>query len=117
VNFQKSGRYCHYTFQKRRRASPRKTRKTEEIRATEGARKAISPQTWDSISNNPLGVLNTERMVDLGPHFKHLSPSHQSKAREDWLDQGFLRKWCDDLTELRVLSADAELATDLLELT
>ena len=71
----------------------------------------------DTTSNNPLGALNTERMVDLGPHFRHLSPGHQSKAREDWLDQGFLRKWCDDLTELRIVSADTEMAADLLELT
>jgi hypothetical protein len=70
----------------------------------------------DAIRNNPLGMLKTERMVDLGPHFRDLSLSQQIKAREDWLDQGFLRTWCEGLTELRMVPADSDLAADLLEL-
>lgn len=56
-------------------------------------------------------------MVDLGPHFRHLSRDQQRKGREDWLDQGFLRTWCEGLTELRMVPADSEMAGDLLELT
>lgn len=71
----------------------------------------------DVISNNPLGTLKTEQMVDLGPHFKHFSTDQQREAREDWLDQGFLRAWCEGLTEVRTVPADSQMAADLLELT
>jgi ATP-dependent Lhr-like helicase len=70
----------------------------------------------DVISRNPLATLNTERMVDLGPHFRCLSPGLQGKAREDWLDKAFLRNWCNNLSQLRNVSADSELADDLLAL-
>jgi len=69
----------------------------------------------DVIANNPLGALNTERMVDLGPHFKYLSPFQQQRAREEWLDSAFLRSWCDELTELRMVPSDTQIGTDLLE--
>jgi ATP-dependent Lhr-like helicase len=71
----------------------------------------------DVVGSNPLGTLKTERMVDLGPHFRHLSPAHQSKGREDWLDHDFLRRWCETLTDVRMVSADSEMAADLLEIT
>jgi ATP-dependent Lhr-like helicase len=71
----------------------------------------------DTIRSNPLGTLKTEQMVDLGPHFRQLSPDEQTKAREDWLDEGFLRAWCEGLTEVRMVPADSETAADLLELT
>jgi len=70
----------------------------------------------DTIDQNFLGELKTERMVDFGPHFRYLSPVHQSKAREDWLDQTFLRNWCDGLSELRMVPEDSEMGADLLEL-
>jgi ATP-dependent Lhr-like helicase len=71
----------------------------------------------DVIGNNPLGTLKTERVADLGPHFRHLSTDQQCKAREDWLDQGFLRAWCEGLTEVRMVPTDSQIAADLLELT
>ena len=40
------GQNCHYTFQKGRHVPLAKPWKIEEIRATAGARKPISPQTW-----------------------------------------------------------------------
>jgi hypothetical protein len=77
----------------------------------------LLPLLRDVVCNNPLGTLKTEQMVDLGPHFRHLSPDHQTKAREDWLDENFLREWCDGLTELCMVPGDSEMAADLLELT
>jgi hypothetical protein len=71
----------------------------------------------DIIGNNPLGAMTTERMVDLGPHFRHLSESQQAKAREDWLDKDFLRRWCDNLTEVCFVAAESQVGVDLLELT
>jgi ATP-dependent Lhr-like helicase len=70
-----------------------------------------------AITRNPLGALNAERMVDFGPHFKHLSPTQQERAREEWLDANFLGNWCEELSELRLVSADTQLAGDLLEFT
>jgi ATP-dependent helicase Lhr and Lhr-like helicase len=70
----------------------------------------------DALNSNPLGTLKTERMVDLGPHFRHLSPDQQKKAREDWLDQDFLRAWCEAIRELRMVPSDSGMAADLLEL-
>src|SRR5262249_12365809 len=71
----------------------------------------------DVIGNNPLGALKAELLVDLGPHFRHLTTDHQRKAREDWLDQDFLRAWCDALAEVRTVPGDSQMAADLLELT
>jgi hypothetical protein len=67
-------------------------------------------------TNNPLSTLKPEQMVDLGPHFRHLSPTQQSKAREDWLDTQFLRAWCDRVSEVRHIPADDNLAAELVSL-
>jgi ATP-dependent Lhr-like helicase len=77
----------------------------------------LSEIVQEVIGNNPLGTLRTERMVDLGPHFRQLSSDHQGKAREDWLDQDYLRAWCEGLVEVRMVPADSQMAADLLELT
>jgi hypothetical protein len=71
----------------------------------------------DAIRDNPLATPGTERMVDLGPHHKHLSPDLQGKSCEDWLDCDFLRAWAEGLSELRPVAADSELAAKLMALT
>jgi hypothetical protein len=58
----------------------------------------------------------TERMVDVGPHFMHLSATQQRAAREDWLDREFLLAWSSGLTTIRIVSPESQLAADLLEL-
>ena len=70
----------------------------------------------DAESNNPLSTLKPEQMVDLGPHFRHLSPTQQSKAREEWLDSQFLRAWCERISALRSVLPDSELSVELLSL-
>ncbi|HVC98417.1 MAG TPA: DEAD/DEAH box helicase [Pirellulales bacterium] len=71
----------------------------------------------DVIARNPLGRMNCERMIDLGPHYRNLSPDLQKKAREDWLDADFLQDWCNQLNEVRVVPADTQMGGDLLALT
>jgi ATP-dependent Lhr-like helicase len=66
--------------------------------------------------NNPLGTLKPEQMADLGPHFRHLSPSQQSRAREDWLDIGFLRSWCEKITVVRRIEPLSDLSVELMSL-
>ena len=66
--------------------------------------------------NNPLSLLKPEKMVDLGPHFRHLSPTQQSKAREDWLDSQFLRSWFEQISEVRRIPSDSELCAELMSL-
>lgn len=70
----------------------------------------------DVTTNNPLSGMPTERLVDLGPHFKCLSSQFQTKAREDWLDQDFLRSWCAGITEIEHVAADSELASKFIAL-
>ena len=67
-------------------------------------------------TKNTLASVNLERMVDVGPHFERLSPTLQNKAREDWLDVGFLTQWITGIAELRIIPADSELGTNLLTL-
>jgi len=70
----------------------------------------------DVTLTNPLASLAPERMVDVGPHFQRLSPTLQTKAREDWLDKGFLESWMGGIRELRMIPPDSKLGTDLLAL-
>lgn len=65
---------------------------------------------------NPLSALKPERMVDLGPHFRHLSLAQQQKAREEWLDSRFLCGWLENISHVRRLSVDSELCVDLASL-
>lgn len=69
------------------------------------------------LQHNPLGELSVERMVDVGPHLKFLSPHLQMKAKEDWLDGQFLKTWVESLVSLRQVSADTPFGSDLLTLT
>lgn len=71
----------------------------------------------DAEANNPLSTLKPEKMVDLGPHFRHLSTTEQSKAREDWLDIQFLRTWFDGISEIRRVPAEHSLGAELISLT
>jgi hypothetical protein len=71
----------------------------------------------DVTTKNPLASVNLERMVDVGPHFERLSPTLQNKAREDWLDTGFLTEWINGITKLQVVPTDSELGANLLALT
>ena len=68
------------------------------------------------VARNPLPSIRPERMIDIGPHFKHFSPSQQAKACEDWLDKGFLEKWVGDVKEIRTVPVDSDLGADLLAL-
>ncbi len=70
----------------------------------------------DAETNNPLSMLKPEQMVDLGPHFRYLSPTQQSKAREDWLDLEFLRSWCERITQVRVIDTASEVGAELSSL-
>jgi len=65
---------------------------------------------------NPLASLAPERMVDVGPHFQQLSPALQNRAREDWLDSGFLENWIEGVQGLRMIAPDSELGTSLMAL-
>ncbi len=49
---------------------------------------------------------NPDIMVDLGPYFKHLSPTLQKRAREEWLDSHFLRTWCERISAIRRIPPD-----------
>lgn len=66
--------------------------------------------------NNPLGQMTPERMIDIGPHFQHLSASQQVQAREDWLDTQYLRTWINSITTVQSIGADSELGRDFLTL-
>jgi hypothetical protein len=55
-------------------------------------------------------------MVDVGPHFQQLSPALQNRAREDWLDSGFLENWIEGVQGLRMIAPDSELGTSLMAL-
>lgn len=82
----------------------------EESRLLPLLREAVK----DVGSDNPLGTLKAEDMVVLGPHFKHLSPTQQKKAREEWLDSPFLQAWCDRISEVREMPPDGEQSPELM---
>ncbi|MEX0718951.1 MAG: DEAD/DEAH box helicase [Planctomycetaceae bacterium] len=69
-----------------------------------------------SLADSPLGELPVDRIVDLGPHYRHLSDSMQRKAHEDWLDRDFLGTWIERIRSVRTISHESESAADLLEL-
>lgn len=70
----------------------------------------------DVTTNNPLAKINLERLIDIGPHFKLLSPTEQAKAREDWLDAEFLREWINQIDNVRVVNVSSPDGIDLLAL-
>jgi ATP-dependent Lhr-like helicase len=70
----------------------------------------------ESEINNPLSTLKPEQMVDLGPHFRHLSPAQQNWAREEWLDSKFLRAWCSNVSEVRNIDPVSDLGVELTNL-
>lgn len=75
-------------------------------------------QTVDDVTaNNPLAKMNLERLIDIGPHFKYLSPSEQAKAREDWLDSTFLKNWIEGIENVQVVDANTPTGIDLIALT
>ncbi|HIO21030.1 MAG TPA: hypothetical protein EYN18_01350 [Nitrospirales bacterium] len=75
-------------------------------------------QTVDDVTtNNPLAKMNPERLIDIGPHFKYLSPSEQAKAREDWLDAVFLKKWMEGIDSVQLVEASTPTGMDLIALT
>jgi hypothetical protein len=57
-----------------------------------------------------------ERLADIGPHFKLLSPDEQSRARTDWLDERFLTRWSEGINAVEVISPDDSRYPDLLSL-
>ena len=67
-------------------------------------------------AQNPLGDLSVERVVDVGPHFRLLSPDAQRAARCDWLDLAYIRQWTSQLERMREVEADSRLGCDLTEL-
>lgn len=64
----------------------------------------------DALANNPLGDMPTERLTDLGPHQKVLSPAMQRAACKDWLDSQFLTAWVDNIHKVQSVLTDSELA-------
>jgi ATP-dependent Lhr-like helicase len=71
----------------------------------------------DVSENNPLDRVCAERLIDIGPHFKHLSPIEQTKAREDWLPLEFLKNWVEGINRVEVLDENDPVSMDLLALT
>lgn len=71
----------------------------------------------DVTTNNPLARINPERLIDIGSHFKCLPPSEQAKAREDWLDSSFLKKWIERIDYIQVVDAATPPGIDLIALT
>lgn len=57
-----------------------------------------------------------ERLVDIGPHFRLLSPEEQSRARHDWLDEGFLTQWNDSIQAVEVIGPEDSRFSDLMTL-
>lgn len=75
-------------------------------------------QTVDDVTtNNPLARINPERLIDIGPHFRYLSPNEQVKAREDWLDSRFLKKWIERIDNIQIVDASTPTGMDLIALT
>ena len=55
----------------------------------------------DVTTSNPIAKIKLEHLIDIGPHFTLLSPNEQAKAREDWLDLGFLKKWIEGIKHVQ----------------
>jgi len=91
-------------------------RVTLELEDESGLIPLLREVIQEAIRENPLANLRTERMADLGPHHRHLSPTLQAKASEDWFDSDFLRAWGEALSELRLVPADSEQAASLVAL-
>ncbi|MCA9087258.1 MAG: DEAD/DEAH box helicase [Planctomycetaceae bacterium] len=71
----------------------------------------------DVTENNPLDRVYPERLIDIGPHFKRLSPSEQTKAREDWLPLEFLNNWVKGIKDVRIVDVNSPEGMDLISLT
>ena len=67
-----------------------------------------------AVSTAVMAEVPVERLVDIGPHFRLLSPEEQSRARHDWLDESFLTKWVDGVTSIDVIGPSDSRYADLL---
>ena len=63
-----------------------------------------------------MAEVSVERLVDIGPHFRLLSPEEQSRARHDWLDEGFLTQWNDSIQAVEVIGPEDMRFSDLMTL-
>jgi len=78
----------------------------QKIRAS--VRRAVSTAVMPEVA--------VERLVDIGPHFRLLSPEEQSRARGDWLDASFLKRWNDSIDAIDVIGPDDVRYADLMSL-
>ena len=70
----------------------------------------------DVVHNNPLPKMRPEDWIDLGPHFRLLSPSEQERARADCLDSQFLEAWIEKIDAIDSVADDSSIRSDLLAL-
>ncbi len=90
---------------------------TVESKSVDDVLHLLRQTVEDVTTNNPLARMNPERLIDIGPHFRFLSPSEQAKAREDWLDAAFLNNWIESIDNVRPIDPNTPTGTDLVALT
>jgi len=67
-----------------------------------------------AVGSAVMAEVPVERLVDIGPHFRLLSPEEQSRAKGDWLDEAFLTRWGDAVTSVDVIGPDDSRYADLM---
>lgn len=90
---------------------------TVETKSVDDVLKLLRQTVTDVTTNNPLAKMTPERLIDIGPHFKLLSPREQAKAREDWLDAEFLRNWIEGIDNMQSVDVNTQTGMDLIALT
>lgn len=90
---------------------------TVESKSVDDLLDLLRKSVTDVTTKNPLARINLERLIDIGPHFKLLSPAEQAKAREDWLDSEFLRNWIEGMENVQSVDANTPTGMDLLAMT
>jgi ATP-dependent Lhr-like helicase len=78
--------------------------------ALEFVRKWIRRTTTTTL----MAEIPVDTLVDIGPHFRHLSPEEQNRSKQDWLDASFLAQWNDCIQEVELIVPQDPRYADLM---
>jgi hypothetical protein len=78
--------------------------------ALESVRKWIRRTTSTAL----MADIPVEQLVDVGPHFRHLSAEEQKRSKQDWLDASFLAHWDNSIHEVELIVPQDPRYADLM---